>query len=89
MICLDSDKKSCGCRFLGNGEILPKCDCVVLPFPVTRKELRSMSKYTLFKLYTRTLSDEMSPIMWRGYAKAEILEMFLQGKNSVELMPFI
>ncbi len=82
-ICLDDSKWACGCDVCG-----PSCDCKPEPFRVTRAQLRGMNKRDLLALYTRCLSDEMSPIMWRGFAKADILEMFLDGAASVELTPF-
>lgn len=85
MICLDEGKRSCGCNVMNWN-----CGCKLEPFVVTRQELQRMNKYDLFILYTRCLNDEMSPIMWRGFRKLEIIEMFLEpGKSSVELEPFI
>jgi len=50
----------------------------------TRAELRSKTKAQLFEIYKRHFNDEMSPVMWRGFTKAEILEMMLGGQDSVE-----
>lgn len=54
----------------------------------TRAELNKLDKTKLFQLYTRCLHDEMSPIMWRGFTKPQILDMFLNGASQVELTPF-
>jgi len=80
------DKLSCGCDLpRGDGW----CDCKLEPFTVTKAQLQGLNKRDLFTLYTRCLSDEMSPVMWRGFTKSDILEMFLDGAESVELTPFI
>ena len=84
MICLDEMKLTCGCDIRSWND----CDCVLKPFRVTRKQLRRMRKYELFVLYTRTVTDEMSPIMWRGFTKSYILEMFLNRQDSAMLTPF-
>ena len=84
MICLDEMKLTCGCDIRSWND----CGCVLEPFRVTRKQLRRMSKYELFVLYTRTVTDEMSPIMWRGFTKSYILEMFLNRQDSAMLTPF-
>ncbi len=59
------------------------------PVEVTRAFLQQLPKGRLFELYTRCLNDEMSPIMWRGFTKKDILQMFLAGADSVTLTPFI
>lgn len=86
---------SCGCNFLAH------CDCSPPPaFTVTRADLMKLTKAKLFLLYTRCLSDEMSPIYWHGLTKTAIIAMFLGGthrnplrpvveQDSVELTPFI
>lgn len=94
-ICLEHGKKSCGCT------IFSSCNCSLSSFVISRSELSRMTKRDLFELYIRTISDEMSPIMWRGFTKREILDIFLtNGKyhnplrrpatipNQVELTPF-
>jgi hypothetical protein len=50
----------------------------------TRKQLSKMNKAQLFDIYTSHFNDEMSPIMWRGYTKTEILEIIFDGKDEVE-----
>ena len=82
MICLESMKKSCGC------DLLKKCDCVLKPFEVTYKELQKMTKWQLFCLYTRCINDEMSPIMFKGFTKKQILDMILDGSDRKTLTPF-
>lgn len=87
MIDLDPTHFSCGCVIedaFKNGQ----CDCKLEPFTVTRSQLRKLLKWQLYLVYTRCVNDEMSPRMWRGFTKVEIVEMFLIGE-SVELTPFI
>lgn len=84
---VDQNKLSCGCDFPRGGAGF--CDCKLEPFTAMRADLRMLNRGDLFTLYTRCLSDEMSPVMWRGFTKADILEMFLDGGDSVELTPFI
>lgn len=79
---INPNKMSCGCDF----ESMP-CGCKLEPFTVTRSDLRRLSKGDLFTLYTRCINDEVSPVMWRGFTKPDILEMFLDGGDSVELTP--
>ncbi len=89
---LKPEKLSCGCS--------PQecCDCKLEAFTATKSDLMKLTKGELFTLYTRCVSDEMSPIVWHGFTKSYILEMFLGGgngirsrpaANSVELTPFI
>jgi len=84
---VDPDKLSCGCDYPRGGSGF--CDCRLEPLTATRASLRRLNKRDLFTLYTRCLSDEMSPVMWRGFTKSDILEMFLDGADLVELTPFI
>lgn len=82
---INPDKLSCGCDFTNGGLW---CACKLEPFMVTKAELQRLSKGDLFTLYTRCLSDEMSPIMWRGFTKSDIIKFFLDdGADSVELTP--
>jgi hypothetical protein len=50
----------------------------------TRKLLSKMNKLQLFDIYIKYFNDEMSPIMWRGYTKAEVIEWMLDGMDEVE-----
>jgi hypothetical protein len=94
---LEDGKLSCGCPISKFG-----CGHTIAPFTVTRTELQRLDKATLFRLFKRTISDEMSPIMWRGFTKREIVDLFLTSGRSqnvlrrpakipdqVELNPFI
>lgn len=92
MINLDPEKLSCGCA------VGSSCGCKLKSFTATEAELKRLTKGELFTLYTRCISDEMSPIMWRGFTKPEIMKMFLGGGggirsapavDSIELTPFI
>jgi hypothetical protein len=83
----DPDRPPCGCDFPHGGE--DSCGCKPEAFTATRAELRRLSKGDLFVLYTRCLNDEMPPTTWRGLTKADILEVFLDGGDSVELTPLI
>lgn len=59
-------------------------------FTITRKQLSRMGKVDTFDMYVRCLNDEMSPIMWRGYTKPDIVGLFFDDdEDSVELTPFI
>ena len=78
------DLASCGCHLWDI-----RCKCELEPFTLTRDELGRFTKDKLFMLYTRCLNDEVSPIMWRRFTKATILEMFLGETDSVELTPFL
>lgn len=82
---IDPDKLSCGCDYPRGGAGF--CGCKLEPFVATRADLRRLNKGDLFTLYTRCLSDEMSPIMWRGFTKSDIIKFFLDGADSVELTP--
>lgn len=84
---IDPNKMSCGCDLPRGG--VGFCDCKLEPFTATRADLRMLNKGDLFTLYIRCLNDETSPIMWEGFTKTDILEMFLDGRDSVELTPFI
>lgn len=55
----------------------------------SRKQVQRMTKADLFELYTTCINDEMSPIMWRGYTKLEIVEMIMGGKDEVTLESFV
>ncbi len=57
------------------------------PFTVTRRELQKLNKGHLLTLYRQYINDEMYPLLWRGFTKADILEMFLHGKDLVKLTP--
>ncbi len=88
MISLDPDKLSCGCDFADN------CHCELQPFTTTRAELQRLTKVQLYLVYIRCLNDEMSPVMWRGLTKPEILIMILGDDSrrrgaTIELIPFI
>lgn len=72
----------CGCKLRN------LCDCDRQDMVLTAGDLKSLNKQQLFYLYIRTCSDEMSPVMWRGLSKSEIVQMFLEGESSVKLTPF-
>jgi len=50
-----------------------------------RTELAKMNKSQLFDVFISHFDDEMSPLMWRGFTKKEILEMIFNGKDEVEV----
>lgn len=58
------------------------------PMIFTRAELNRLDRRKLLQIYRRCLNDEMSPIMWRGFTKPQILDMFFDGASKVELTPF-
>jgi len=50
----------------------------------TRSELSRKNKGELFDIYRNHFNDEMSPIMWQGFRKTEILELMLNGEDEVD-----
>jgi hypothetical protein len=56
----------------------------------SRKQIKRMTKGELFELYRACINDEMSPIMWRGFTKPEIVDMMMDTHaDEVTLEPFV
>ena len=57
----------------------------------SRKQIKRKTKGELFELYRSCINDEMSPIMWRGFTKSEIVDMIMgcTHADEVTLQPLI
>lgn len=100
MINLNPRHFSCGCE-ISKGF----CDCrekgKLKPFTVTKAQLQRLPKRDLHTIYTRCVSDEMSPIFWNGMTKTDGINAILTSQqlgpqwakkdvpDSVTLTPFI
>lgn len=78
------------------------CGCPHPPMTFTKAELKQLNREQLFHVFSRCISDEMSPIMWRGFSKADMVEMIwghepcfnplrksVKQHTSVTLTPFV
>lgn len=65
-------------------DVSPEEWTAALAMRFTRKELQKKTKGELYEIYKRYFNDEMSLIMWRGFTKADVLEIMLDGKDEVD-----